>query len=96
VVAVRRGAELLDERYPGDWRNLLVQLCGEDLETLQVARADHCVLRELYSSYPIGLAMLEVLSEDARDYGFNSLPREQGQLRAAWRAEVHQRETVGV
>lgn len=80
---VKKGATELDAVYGSDWRNKI------DLSLLDMSSPTQCVLGQVYGSYSVGLAKLNVSSynNDAQDYGFTTL--ESGdygnvKINAAW------------
>lgn len=75
---VTRGVELLDERGFRDWRDRI------DLEGLDVYDPFRCVLGQVYDSFGLGVAMLD-LAQPARAYGFDCEPFERVALNAEWR-----------
>jgi hypothetical protein len=77
MVAVERGAALLDERVP-DWRDRI------DRDLLDMTNASRCVLGMVYSAgytkdddgwsspYGYGLGQLDLTHADAEDHGFTA------------------------
>lgn len=69
ILTVKKGAHLLDEKYP-KWHESI------DLDTLELQRADLCVLGQLgrahYGSYDSEVGYLGI---NPREYGFD-LPME--------------------
>lgn len=65
TLAVKKGAHLLDEKYP-EWHQSI------DLDTLNLQRADLCVLGQLgrahYGSFD---SEVDALGVDAKEYGFD-------------------------
>ena len=64
---VNRGAQLLDEKSPGWYKDV-------NLTTLRMERPRYCVLGQLYKSYGSGMDALFPVFEEYDDefhYGFN-------------------------
>lgn len=91
VERVERGAELLDEEYPG-WAFKI------DEYLLDLANASKCVLGQLFGCYSAGLDELKIdsLTEDV-EYGFTILCAEDSShpcwntLTNLWLAEITER-----
>jgi hypothetical protein len=66
--AVRRGAALLDERGPSDWRDKI------DVSTLHMRKPSLCVLGQVYGCYTIGLARLGVQRYMGPEGGYSYAP----------------------
>jgi hypothetical protein len=90
--AVKRGAALLDEKGPADWRSQI------DLDALDMERGHLCILGQLYrrhdddmNGYMIGVRKLFPTVIDSRSvsgvHGYHSLSHSHslGELRLAWR-----------
>src|SRR5262245_11201765 len=81
---VQRGIDLLDENWPDEnWRD------GIDLDTLDIAECDKCVLGQLTGEYCKGMDVLfSVMGEPIEPnlFGFNAANYHQFEdLTAAWR-----------
>jgi hypothetical protein len=80
MLAVDRGAALLDARLPG-WRDVI------DASQLDLNSCQACVLGQLFGDYSRGLCLLDVA--DAEWYGFYASHRTTWQrLTAAWHKAV--------
>lgn len=66
IELVENGALLLDEHFGGrEWVNRI------NLDTLDIAMADRCVLGQLYGSFWEGLPKLGLIFAQAPTYGFD-------------------------
>ncbi|TDB90878.1 hypothetical protein E1264_03365 [Actinomadura sp. KC216] len=85
-VRVKDGAAFLDEKRPG-WADEI------DLETLDVADGDYCVLAQLYDDYNTGYYVLGLDDVwDRRDLGFSAIGYDEyPALTDAWHALITER-----
>ncbi len=76
---VGAGAALLDGRLPG-WRDLV------DVDRLDLAVCDECVLGQIFGDYSRGVDALGLTQADAIQLGFDRAPRGSwNTLTSAWR-----------
>ena len=84
-MAVRAGAELLDEKRP-EWHGEI------DLEALDIGSISRCVLGQLYGDYYVGRARVGMdRNTTGVAYGFCGNPTV---LNALWREEIAVRKGV--
>lgn len=81
---VTRGANLLDEKEPGWYRQI-------EPSTLQMNHGDKCVCGQLFDGYGKGLRALGIRMKDGEHYGFNSVGPGYLKLRKLWIEEVELR-----
>lgn len=74
--AVKAGVQFLDSKKPG-WRDLI------DVETLDLAECDVCILGQIFGDYSDGKAKLGLDSVEAEKYGFNT-DYSMSELTKAW------------
>lgn len=77
--AVLKGAELLDEHGPENWREMI------DIGTLSITSCERCVLGQVFGGYGIGREFLGISPSKAAQYGFATLGLDRGGGTRAWR-----------
>ena len=77
--AVLKGAELLDERGPENWREMI------HLGTLSITSCQKCILGQVFGEYAGGREFLGISPFDAPHYGFAGVGLRGGAITRAWR-----------
>ena len=81
--AVQEGVNLLDEKGPDGWRELI------DVGRLDIGAACDCVLGQVYGSFQRGLDELHTAGAGGWKYGFNHGTHEERKaLNEAWKEEL--------
>jgi hypothetical protein len=84
---VQRGAQLLDEKYPG-WADRI------DLRSFSISSPWLCILGQLFGGYLEGVYSLNIVQQEAL-YGFNIKPTEPfstfRQLQKLWQEAIEER-----
>ncbi len=83
---VQSGAQLLDERRPGWYREI-------DIAQLDIALGSKCILGQVYGSYFEGVKAIGLACGQTAPYGFavtfsGPAPDNYANLTAAWREEI--------
>lgn len=89
VLAVKRGADRLDEVKPG-WHNLVIEHYGPELADMQVSHPSRCILNATFGSFSVGVRHVGV-NEVRQPRGFSCPQAHNEMYREAWAAEVQAR-----
>lgn len=84
---VANGVDYLDTEYGNNWRSKI------NLDRLNVARCDVCVLGQIFGDYDTGLEELGIDSIDAKKYGFNT-DEDMQALTDAWKDALGKNNTL--